>query len=74
MDEKRTFGEFIKANKGKIIKGALIAIGVAAGIVIVVKTVQYKASLGNGGSEILDGLRDGLSEGTEVLGDAAANV
>jgi hypothetical protein len=32
MEEKRTFGEFIKANKGKIIKGGLIVVGLIIGI------------------------------------------
>ena len=35
MNEKRTFGEFIRANKGKIIKGAIIVVGVVAGIVVI---------------------------------------
>lgn len=40
MNEKRTFGGFIRANKGKIIKGkiikgTIIVIGVTAGILII---------------------------------------
>jgi hypothetical protein len=35
MNEKRTFGEFIRANKGKIIKGTIIVAGIVAGIMII---------------------------------------
>ena len=74
MNEKRTFGEFIKANKGKIIKGTLITLGVGAGIVLVVKTIRTGTAHEKEGLAILDGLREGLLEGAEVLGDAATNV
>ena len=35
MNEKRTFGEFIRVNKGTIIKGTIIVVGVTAGILII---------------------------------------
>jgi hypothetical protein len=35
MNGKRTFGEFIKANKGKIIKVTIIVVGIAAGILAI---------------------------------------
>jgi len=37
MEIKKTFGEVIKENKGKIIKGSLIVIGLAAGALLVLK-------------------------------------
>jgi hypothetical protein len=70
MGEKRTFGGFIKENKGKIIKGSLILIGVTVGIVLVYKTIKTGTSIEKDGLDILDTLTDGLSEGAEVLGDA----
>ncbi len=69
--EKRTFGEFIKANKGKIIKGTIIVVGVVAGIVII-------KLLTNRGEEQLLGAIENLNpeeltavEGFKTIGDAA---
>jgi len=33
--EKRTFGQLIKENRGKIIKGTIIVVGVIAGVVAI---------------------------------------
>ena len=75
MDEKkRTLGEFIKENKGKIIKGALIVVGVTTGVVLVVKTIKSGAALNKEGLEIIDQIGDGLTQGVEVIGEAATNV
>ena len=75
MDEKkRTLGEFIKDNKGKIIKGTLIVVGVTAGVVLVVKTIKSGAALNKEGLEIIDQIGDGLTQGVEVIGEAATNV
>lgn len=75
MDEKkRTLGEFIKENKGKIIKGTLIVVGVTAGVVLVVKTIKSGAALNKEGLEIIDQIGDGLTQGVEVIGEAATNV
>lgn len=67
MEEKRTFGEFVKANRGKIIKGTIIVVGVVAGIIIVRKLT------GRGGEEIIDGIQelpDGLNmDGFDIIGD-----
>jgi len=73
MDEKKsTLVEFIKGNKGKIIKGALIVVGVVAGIVIIRK-------LSSGGDELLDAMDtlspDGaIMDGFGNLGEVAENV
>ena len=75
MDEKkRTLGEFIKENKGKIIKGTLIVVGVTAGVVLVVKTIKSGAALNKEGLEIIDQIGDGLTQGVDVIGEAATNV
>lgn len=73
-EKKRTLGEFIKDNKGKIIKGTLIVVGVTVGVVLVVKTIKSGAALNKEGFEIIDQIGDGLSQGVEAIGDAAANV
>jgi len=66
MDEKKgTLVEFIKGNKGKIIKGALIVVGVVAGIVIIRK-------LSSGGDELLD-VMDTLSPGEAIM-DGLGNI
>ena len=74
MEKKRTLGEFIKENKGKIIKGTLIVVGVTAGVVLVVKTIKSGAALNKEGLEIIDQIGDGLTQGIEVIGEAATNV
>lgn len=75
MDEKkRTLGEFIKENKGKIIKRTLIVVGVTAGVVLVVKTIKSGAALNKEGLEIIDQIGDGLTQGVEVIGEAVTNV
>jgi nitrate/TMAO reductase-like tetraheme cytochrome c subunit len=71
MDEKRTFWETIKANKKKIIVGALIVVGVGAGVVFVVKAIQAGTAINEEGQVILEGLTDRVQEATEVLGEAA---
>lgn len=44
--EKKTFGEFIKANKGKIVKGTIIVVGLVAGIVVIkLLTNNYEETL-----------------------------
>ena len=70
MNEKRTFGEFIRANKGKIIKGTIIVVGVVAGIVII-------KLLTNRGEEQLLGAIENLNpeelialEGFKTIGGA----
>lgn len=69
MNEKRTLGEFIKENKGKIIKGTLIVAAVAVGVVIVIKTMHTSAAINKEGLEILDGLTEGFKDAVPAIGD-----
>lgn len=61
MEEKRTLGAVIKANKGKIIKGAVIVVGVTAGIVV------FKLLTKNGAKYALEAIG---SEGAEMAEQA----
>lgn len=69
MDEKRTFGEFIKTNKGKIKGTLIIVVGLVVGG-IVMKLVAPSTAYEKECLAILEGFADGLSEGAKVLGDA----
>ncbi len=71
MNEKRTLREFIKENKGKIIKGTLIVAGVAVCVVIVVKTIQTGRAINKEGLDILDALTDEFADVGTAIGDAA---
>ena len=63
MDEKKTFGEFVKENKGKIIKGTLIVAGVVVAVVAI-KLLTNKSEIIDINS-IEDLMTDGTIEGLE---------
>ena len=63
MDEKKTFGEFVKENKGKIIKGTLIVAGVVVAVVAI-KLLTNKGEIIDINS-IEDLMTDGAIEGLE---------
>jgi hypothetical protein len=69
MKEKKTFGQFIKDNSGKI-KAVLIGAGVIVGGVLIYKTAKGNAAVEKEGLAILDGLKKGFKE-AESLGEAA---
>lgn len=68
MNEKRTFGEFITANKGKIIKGGIIVVGVVAGIIIVKKLTA------DGAEEIVDGALEFAENGFNNVTDGVKDI
>jgi len=72
MEEKRTLGEVISTNKGRIIKGSVIVVGIVAGIVII-------KLLTNQGNTMVDAI-ESLSadrvilDGIKNVGDVAEEV
>lgn len=75
MEEKRIFGEFVKENKGKFIKGTVIVLGITAGVILVIKSVKSGvARADNEALEMLGQIGDGLAEGVETIVDATTNV
>ncbi len=72
MNEKRTFGEFIKENKGKIVKGAIVVVGVAVGVLAIKLLANREMELIEGAVENLNS--DGLTEGLKVIGDTVTNI
>ncbi len=72
MEEKRTFGEFIKENKGKIIKGTIIVVGVVAGIAVIKLLTNRGEEQFIGAIENLN--PEELTEGLKAIGDAATNI
>jgi uncharacterized membrane protein len=60
MDEKRTLGEFIRDNKGKIIKWSLVAVGATVGVLIVLR-------LKNGGEETITMIENLSDEAVDAV-------
>lgn len=69
---KKTFGEFIKENKGKIVKGAIVVVGVAVGVLAIKLLANREMELIEGAVENLNS--DGLTEGLKVIGDTVTNI
>lgn len=61
--EKKTFGEFIKAIKGKIVKGTIIVVGLVAGIVVI------KLLTNNGEETLLEAVADLSVDGLDAVGN-----
>lgn len=72
MENKKTFGGFIKENKGKIIKGGLIVVGLVAGVVIYKTLTAPSAEHLAEGEKIIEAF-SGL-DNVENIGDAAEIV
>ena len=74
MENKKTLVEFIKENRGKIVKGGLIIIGLVAGVVIVKKLNQGEGEFLEAMENLnpdefgrLDGMGDIVEQASEVV-------
>jgi len=74
MEKKRTLGEFIKENKGKIIKGTIIVVGVVAGIVVIRLLTNRCEEQLLGAVENLNPEELTALEGFKAIGETAANI
>ena len=68
MEEKRTFGSFVKDNKKKIITGALVVVGVVVGVLVTKKLLNTTIT-----SEIVD-LSEHVIPNEEAIVDTIESI